>query len=673
MLLPDNAYFDLMRSVFGNIKTPFNKQRLLEDLGTFLSRREIQEIIAAYIDEEDARVIAAAAILDEPAPGELESFFTGELSYAELYAILLNLEERLILYRFEEDGVRRIALNPLLEPVLAPVIADTGALFPSAPAIPGTGLPADETSPPGPGSGAALFDDRLFAALFAFTGGAGDFFKAEGGIRKKVLDEGAAVFPGLKLDVHIGALQCLGLLKLEGERLSPDEGKLVFFNDLTVSGRLEYYAAGMGVYLMYTGTAANYFHRGQIQFLARLIHELIHSMEDGRRYSVITLRRMAEVLSRKEPEAGIKDGPDKALVFKSMMAALEQTGLLRPAGSSWWIKPPPVPPSLAPVTPAAMDTAFSCILYPEIAFEDAVALAFFCSVRGTGAVVRFEITRESAVRGFNRGMDAAAMLELLNRLIRDRVDQNLEWTLRDWENRYSGVVLQEGVVLTLSPERRYLAETMAPLIARILAPGVYLLAADRFEAVQELERAGVDIIAQPPLRRRDDPAEGRRSPYPPPASLPRGFTIPRGGRAHKPDSAGMERNKERFRKALETMQLSKNEREELSARIERRLILNESQLSGASLRYEKLEARGLDYVGKTAIAKQAAASKLQVEAFWPGPDGKTLRVLGIPQGLEKLEGETILVINPVPGGESIRLPLGKISLLRRMKKSIFGE
>ena len=51
MTLPDNSFFELLRSVFGNIKTPFNKQRLMEDLFNLLSRDEIRKTIAAYIDE----------------------------------------------------------------------------------------------------------------------------------------------------------------------------------------------------------------------------------------------------------------------------------------------------------------------------------------------------------------------------------------------------------------------------------------------------------------------------------------------------------------------------------------------------------------------------------------------------------------------------------------------
>ena len=72
MTLPDSSFFELLRSVFGNIKTPFNKQRLMEDLFIFLSRSETRKTITAYINGQDHKLIAATALLGEPAPGGLE-------------------------------------------------------------------------------------------------------------------------------------------------------------------------------------------------------------------------------------------------------------------------------------------------------------------------------------------------------------------------------------------------------------------------------------------------------------------------------------------------------------------------------------------------------------------------------------------------------------------------
>ncbi|GHT82307.1 helicase [Spirochaetia bacterium] len=714
LTLPDTSYFELMRSVFGNVKTPFNKQRLVEDLAVFLSRKEIQETVALYIDETDAKIIAAIATLEEPAPGELETFFAGEFSYGELHSILLNLEERLILYRYQSKDargreVRHISLNPLLEPILVPIIADKGSLFPSQPlddsgtALDDTAL--DDTALDDTALDDTALDDRLLAALFAFAAGETEFFKAEGGIRKKILDDGRNFFPGLDLESLIGGLQALGLLQQHEEGLAGglaiDESKLRYFKGLSFTARREYIAAGICIDKNPPKTPQGAYSRGRLQTLVRLIHTVLDTLRPDRQYPKSTLKRIADILERGGIEranpygrpwaaswgadTGVVSAPG---VFDTMLEALQIVGLLGALtpgeAEGRYVRYPPreAKPSDADSASSAviaMDTAFSCILYPEICFEDALELASFSMVRETGTTVRFEMTRESVVRGFDRGLDADTMLSLLDRLSLNQVEQNLRWTLKDWETRYAGVSLYQGLVLTLAEDRRYLAEAepVASLVARTVAPGVYLLSAsERAGAIQTLHRAGIDIVAQPSTV--TDAVSGEwRSPYPAPESAKPYKLFPEAdAELSSRSTEKAEQYKERFRTSLGGLSLTKAERDELTARIERRLILNESQLVGISVRYEKLEARGLDYVGKTSIAKQAITAKQLIEIMWANPDGAINRVVGKPEALEKSGGDTLLVLTPVPGGtpdDVIRLPLGKISLLRRIKQSIFGE
>jgi hypothetical protein len=712
LTLPDNAYFDLLRSVFGNIKTPFNKHRLMEDLVSFLSRREIQDIISAYIDEADRRVIAAIAVLGEPAPGELESFFSGEYSYLDIYGMLLNLEERFIVYRFTDDGVYRLALNPVLAPALAPLLADTGVLLPSFPVQPG----AEAVPPP---------DDRILAGMFAFLFDQGEFFKAEGGIRKKVLDDGRRLFPSLDIERLIGGLYIIGLFSSAEGRTGPDMRKLAAFRDLPPLERREYWAAGIYSYCHDPEPITRYPHQGRIRKLAQLVRRFTGALNEGRIYPRPTLKRLVEILERDEAgnprwgEVGMIPLNIGAAGTGAFLDALEAAGLMArvretssaAAGTasadpdSRRLVPVPAAPSGGVSGPViAMDAAFSFILYPEIPFADALILAAFCSVREAGTVVRFELTRESAVRGFDLGLDAPAMIGHLERLSGKSADQNLRWTLQDWGNRYSGVALHQGTVLVLAEDRRYLAQAgpVASLISRTLAPGVYLLSRRGYasqetdEALQCLRKAGVDIVARPPLPAEDAPLESwvspqrergapapraafvRASPYPPLMTeplFPDRAPPPRTPEADVslPASGDARSYQERFRLALRKLSLPKSEADELAARIDRRLILSESQLAGGAVRGEKMEARNLDYVGKSVLAKQAVALKSPVEVHWVTPEGESSRLMGVPGALEKRGGETVLVLKPLPGGDEIRLPLGKISLLRRIKQSIFGE
>ena len=178
MTLPDNAFFELMRTVFGKIKTPYSKQTLMGDLEKFLSRSDIKKNITSYIDKNDQRIIAAIAVLGEPLPRELEMFFSGEMSYAELTDSVVNLEERFIVYRFIEKGKGRLALNPVLKSILSPFAADSTLLFPSS------GM--EET----PRSETVRLDDRVLAALLSFVSQNKDFYRPAGSIRRKTLNSG---------------------------------------------------------------------------------------------------------------------------------------------------------------------------------------------------------------------------------------------------------------------------------------------------------------------------------------------------------------------------------------------------------------------------------------------------------------------------------------------------
>ncbi|MDR1803472.1 MAG: helicase-associated domain-containing protein [Treponema sp.] len=735
MTLPDNIFYELVRSILGNIKTPFSKQRLLNDLVNLLSRDEIRKIIAAYIDGQDHKIITAVAFLDEPVTADLEAFFTGEYTPAELHALLINLEERLILYRLRSEsgpaeGPLKLALNPILEPVLAPFIGDIRPLFASHK----DETPVKTEEADGPSGTEFRPDDRTMAALFAFIQGEEELFKAEAGsggiafpqefsgnqfselrsgeLRKKVLDEWKKLFPRLELELSIRILLRLGLLRQKGRGLVPCNERMTGFCELPAAERQEYWAAGIRLCLDESkprapndeAHAALRFSWNRLRRIASFIHSFRLVIDPERVYPETTLRRLWDLLTKEKRLTGnAAVSPffydTLQLPFEELLEVMEKTGFLARANASGknencWKALNTVSPNTVTEEPKpviVMDAAFSFVLYPEISFADAVSLGAFCSVKeNTEAAVRFEVTRQSVVRGFDQGLKAEAMIALLERLSLNRLDANLGWTLREWEKRYTEVSLYQGIVLVLEENRRYLADAgpISHLIRKTLAPGVYLLSAgEKAEAARALLKAGVDIVAQPPLGQ-----DAGRDGFYRNAFTRLGLSGISDSSFRFEDNEAAEKTaadssddadaaawsiKQSFRQALEKTRFTKAEKDELIARIERRLILSEAQLEGTSVRYEKLEARGLDYAGKSSIAKQAVESGYLVEVTWPGPGGELKRTAGIAQALEKKEGDSIFVFRS--GGDSendanvFRVPLGKISLLRRIKQSIFEE
>jgi hypothetical protein len=669
MTMPDNSFFELIRSVFGRIKTPFNKQQLISDLETFLQREDIQKTIAGYIGQNDAKVIAAVALFSEPVPGDLESFFSCEMSYAELQDIIVNLEERFILYRFREEnaqtrGFRRLALNPVLERVLLPFAADAQALFPTV---------EDDDAADNPAPQAAI-DDRILAGLFSFVSREEPFFRTEGVIRKKVIEAGKTCFPGFDMELVLCGLQALGLLYVNEDRLLIDRKRRDDFGSLTPRERMEYLAAAIIVHggLESPSGVLPPLLRGRIGEIAAFIHCLLDSLNAGQLYPETTLKRLMKVIMADMKTDFAND------TLSDILAKMEITGLLSAVSPTASPKVQRLGYNSVKKADAkreepliTIDSGFSILICPEISYADAVSIASVLNIKEAGPLTRFELDRDSCVRAFDRGASADEIIGLLTRLSDGRVSDNLVWTLKDWEKRHGEVSLKKGVVMSLAEEKRYLTETRAlsELIAETLTPGLYLLPEGSIsKAVDALKAAGIDIIA----RRESKPkAAAIISHYFPSPSYHKPYNdvlapaVNRDAETEGPASdltAG-------FHAMLEKTALSKTVKTELSARIDRKLVLCEAQLTEADIRYEKLEARHMDYAGKQNIARQAIAQQSPVEAVWGGGNGG--RVFGVPKALEKEGGEFVLVITPASGAEALRVPLGKMSLIRRIKKSIF--
>ncbi|MDR0455673.1 MAG: helicase-associated domain-containing protein [Treponema sp.] len=697
MTLPDVAFFELVRSVFGKIKTPYNKQILTGDLEKFLLREDIQKNIACYIDDNDIRIIAAVTVLNEPTLNDLEKFFADDLNYAELHDLVVNLEERFILYRFFEketgqrlgqrppkkQGPGRLALNPVLKPVISPFAADTSLLFPS---IPVSDVSQDEMTQ---NKSKIVLDDRILAALLSFVSQNKLFFKTgggRGGVRQKVLNAAAILFPGLPLETVIGALQVLGLFFAEDETLTPDYRRFAAFGSLDRRERLVYCAAGILCYRDYilsreaaaskedeaSAAFSPWLLRSRVHNYAEIINRLYSSIDTKRAYPAATLRKLAYILQ-------CTDAANDVMNDGKIIEIMEQIGLIVPVSDKYWYKTPFTEASESNAS-MVMDAPFTLLLYPEIAYNDAVTIAAFSDVIEAGMTVRFEIGRDSVVSAFNRGLSAAAIIELLQRLSHNRINENLSFTLCDWEKRHREVTLRRGLVLTLAPEQHHLAETrpLARFITETLAPGIYMLSeTDEDRVVQALNKAGVAIIA-----RRKESGDNIFYDEEFSAGSLRGFFLPFHAAESHPPAGEIPRSAQKdssasiliesFHSILNKTRPKGEDWDELASRIDRRLVLCESQLKDAVVRYEKLEARGLDYVGKALIAKQAISLQTPVEVIWPGKNRQE-RVFGIPKALEKADSESILVIDPLDEGDILRIPLGKISMLRRRRKSVFEE
>ena len=659
--MSDNSFFELMRSVFGKIKTPFNKQQLLNDLENFLLRKDIQETLTVYIDETDSKIIKAVALFGEPVLEQLKDFFSDELNYAELLDKIINLEERLIIYRFSEEKTSYLALNPVLKQILLPITANIASLFPTVNEKKSSAGSAEKQLK-------AEINDLTIAALNSFIFRYEIIYKPDNTIRKKIADDAKTMFPDIDLQKVFGAMQVLGLFYQDNENLLADKKRFDDFSLRSSSERMVYLTAALLIYSSLTPPIEILppLFRVKIREYVDIIHRFLNSLKADSSYIDKTLKRMIEVF---KAQAGTN------LAGDNLLETLQTTGLiLKTSSGNFKLGNIINNKENSKQQVIAIDSGSSILVYPEINFADAIKLSSFLDIRETSTVTRFELGKDSAIRAFDNNISADEIIELLTKL-GGRCNDTLIWNLKDWEKRHKEVSLKKGVILQLSQEHHYLTETkpFKALIKETLAPGVYLLNENVIDdAAEVLRKAGIDIIA----RRKEKIADINKfslDMFPSPSASTslknNSFPVVLNPETENNVNANASRYleiKQKHLSLLGKMQLSGLEKAELSARIERRLVLSETQLKDVDIRYEKLEARHMDYTGKQNIAKQAVSQQSPLEIIWTVKN-KEKTIFSIPKSLEKSGSDLILVI------DNERIPLAKISLMRRIKKSIFEK
>ena len=691
--LSDQYFFDLLRMYLGAIKTPFNKQRLIEELSAFLRKKTTKELVVRSLDDGDRAVLAAIREMNSPTQQRIVSLLSPASSFSAVYERILNLEERLIIYRRDENSARAYAINPLLEDDLAP-FATLAALV--SPVSRGESARA-----------APRLDDLALAGLYSFFALEGESVKNDGSLRKKTIAGILERFPRFEGDEPlaerlVSALRNLGLVVVGDGRLAPDPARWAAFGQCAEAERAAYVAAAS------TGR----FPREELQRGAQSFVDFVRSLESGARYSTDAMGRLAFLSGER---LGGTLAPRPRTRFSSMIggvpggdSATPSAGVTasRPSGRDPRETPPDFPGialSLGIILDCGDGTfarneaffdgaaqashgivvspSFDVIVFPGLPLASLLPLAAFLEVTDIQTAANFSITRRSCSVAFDMGETDSTVTETLSALSRQPLPGNVAFTIADWYRNYSSVSLYHGYVLRVDEGRRAVFErneAVAPWIGKTLAPGVYTLAVSSEEDLAELfTRAGLDFapsVSTPPAR-------PRVSRLPPLSLAP--VSAPKGGVGAEEGTAGRSETPEavsggsrealeaELYAAIEAMDVDPDIREALRSRVERKIVLSPDQLDPASVRIEKIEARGMDFLGKVRIAEHAMASGALLEVKLDEKDGPLL--LGRPLSTEKRAGDLIVSLALEGSGEVVPVSLGRATLVRRIRGSIFSE
>lgn len=696
--LPDKQFFNIMRLYLGEIKTPYNKQRLTQQLAAFIRREENLTSLLTLIDRFDVTILTAISLIPNATQQTLIEFFRSEYSITDLYAEIINLTERLLIYteKSPDSGKDFIRINPLIRENLLPYL-DNKLIFPEYTVLHFSNEDISEISP------------NLLAAFITYIRIRGISCKSDGTIKKNDKNRLAEIFPGKEnfLQLLMNAFVNLSLV-YENEEAKGYKLDLLRVKKFAELSEIQQYA-------FLCAAAVSRFSKDGLKKEAQLLIDCLTSIpENGfSRASILKLAfllgtytedgnalarksRFSKILEAARQEAGaepeqnaelldrmidcavefgllqkIGKNEDDLDLFKSTDRLANQTGVVSSSLTNDSLlngqtqKPEVLPKVLN------IDSTFTVTLMPGLPLKKLLPLTDFLLVKKCGVVTEFEITKFSVSEAFDKGLNPEIIFERIEQYCYYQIPQNLKINITEWYNSYSAAQLYYGYVLKVKENNITFVENnpnIKPYIKEKLAEGIYLLnlpagsSIDDFITASSLDFMGSikssltksEFSTFPLLRNGHKPAVLERSDK---ANI-KTTSIPEADKIIKS-----------LKTCLKNLDMDEQVKESLAHRITSRLILSENQLKTAAVRTEILEADGMDFSGKVHLIEAAVKDEDMMELQLPTADGKGnfFTIVGHPLGISKQPGEAVMRFEVEPTKEIENFLVSRITHIRRLR------
>ena len=692
--LPDKQFFNTMRLYLGEIKTPYNKQRLTQQLAAFIKSPEHINSLLTLLDRFDVTVLTAISLIPNASQDTLVNFFHTEYSVAEIYAEIINLTERLVIYKEKSDtGKEFIKINPLIRENLLPYL-DSKLIFPDY--VPATFSNEDIFS----------ISPNLLAAFITYIRIRGISCKSDGTIKKNDKNRLEEIFPGKEnfIQLLMNAFVNLSLVyeTEDGKGYKIELARIKKFAELSE----------LQQYTLLCAAAVSRFSKEGLKKEAQLLIDCLTSIpENGlSRDSILRLAflvgtftedgnalahksRFSRILEAARQEAGAEPEQNAELLDRMIDCAVE-FGLLRKTGKTeddidLYVSAKELFPSdtySSTLTNDSLsntssihqspkvlniDSTFTVTLLPGLKLKELIPLTDFMLVKKCGVVTEFEITRQSVSEGFDNSITPEIIFERIENNSYYEIPQNLKINITEWYNSYSSAKLYYGYILKVTDNNITFVEknpNIQKYIKEKLTEGIYLL---NIPAGTDIS----DFISESSLEFLGNVKTSHTK------SEFSTFPLLRNG--HKPAVLESKKTLEQkqtsisdadkllknLKACLKNMDMDEHVKESLEYRISNRLILSENQLKTASVRTEILEADGMDFAGKVHLIEAAVKDEDLMEIQMPDSDGSGnfFTIMGHPLGISKQPGEAVMRLQIEPTGDIQNLLVSRITHLRRLR------
>ncbi len=671
LTLPDSIFFELMRNYLGDLKTPFNKHDLLRSLENMLNRPSVRKNLFKLIDDEDRKILTAVELLSPVSIDELSSFFGKNYSFIELHNRVANLQERLLVevdYRDQKQhSSRKLSLNILFQKELKERVLDTSLLFPNEP---GPDIKTEQR----------WFNTRLITAFLSFVSDNPLISRLDGNARKKIVEKFEDTFDaavkqsGLSPEELIislySTIKTFGFLKEESgyQRLNitavKDFARMTLEKQqLFLSAAAVFHAPGSGTL---KDTEAL---QGELAAAAELNSSFFSMLEPGQQYKKNILEGIMfscrKIYGRANPLPSVK--------VSSAVKSLISFGFISHCGSRYCLNE--FPP-LYKDTVIRVEPNFEISVPPGITMEAELTAALCSRLIRYDLVSTYILEKTSFSTFRNADFTSEELIADLEKYSGRPLPQNLSFTLSTWEKEYRSMDLNYGVVLTVAKERLPLIEhspNLKEFFLSVPAPGVFILDPDREnEWRRAFINAGFEML--PDVRIHSQGKNTETIPSPGFSKLKESSGFKAYKTEHSEDAAAVI---EEQMKNLAARKMAPAQKQNLEARIQKKLILDQSQLTTSTRPEEKGEAGAMDHRGKLRLVERALELDNLLEVSTP-KDFEIEKKLIKPLRLAKLEQTdiskpvvNILIGLELPSEKETEIPVNRISFLKMLKSSLF--
>lgn len=675
--LPDKQFFNTMRLYLGEIKTPYNKQRLIEQLAQFLHQEKNISAILTLLDELDVKVLTAISLIPKSTQDVLVDFFSTSYTFSELYSEIVNLKDRQLIFGEVQEYTQKeyLFINPLLKEKLQDylninlILQDSQVTFYSMEDI-------------------FQLTPNFIASFISYIKVRGIACKADGIIKKNDKVRLAEIFPNRDncIQLLMNAFINLSLVREGTKNFSIDSARLQAFAQLGEEQQVALLCAA----------SVSRFSKEGLKKEAQLLLDCLSSIpetgytretilrlafligtytEDGS--AIAKKSRFSQMLEAARNSAEADDPQQNANLLDRMIDSAIEFGLLKVLGKdensnviyvSAVETQSPIPQDVQPKV-LNLDSTFTVTLMPGLNLKNLLPFTSFLMIKKSAVVTEFEITKQSASASFDEGWTPDSIFELMARYSAYEIPNNLKVNISEWYTSYSSAMLYHGYILKVADSNITFAENnpnIKKYIKEKLTDGIYLLNIPATADISAfMDESGLDFLGN--IKQASSDTEFSNYPLLRPGkSLKMTDTTKQ---YQNISIASADKLLKQLREVLASKDYDANKKESLEHRIANRLILTETQLETAAIRTEILEAEGMDFSGKVHLIEAACKEEDMMEFQLPTPngDGNFLTLVGKPLLVSKQPGEAICRVQIEPTHNIETILVSRITHLRRLR------